>query len=889
MTKKYFFLLFLFFSPRTFALEFTGRVDLDFPETSCLEDENGQNIPLPATFPEGSSSGFDVRQICLLVDFLEDTLYAGILTFEDASGNPVIFGDADGDGDPSGTSVPLEAEGGEDFPSLSEEEYFVLILDFDNNLSTLPDVAAGISAERSAPSGYRVAEVAEPDLGIDFAFSSSYYGSSITPSSSSRMGADPSEDEPHLEFTITGFSSLPGISSVDLDNPDETILFVFKSGSLGDTVIGEEEMEFTIRLSDLLDSDGDGSPNSSDSDQDNDGISDIVEQGLDEFDADGDGQLSGEEVENSGLDSDGDGDIDTNDENFSPPDTDSDGAPDYLDTDSDNDSILDEDETGEEGLIDSDSDGTPDYQDADSDGDGSSDAEEAGDADPETEPEDSDGDGINDFQDLDADNDGLNDDVETEIGTDPQNPDSDGDGVSDGDEMEQGLDPLTPGSGVDPDIDVINSDEEVQVQGSGLGGCSLNVEQFRPNFDNLGTINLLSSKVLAKRGWSAGSSLSYSQNPLELGAVGGGARLDSLVDYHVNMNLTGAYGINDWIDAGIIIPFFPNLKVEPLGTQNSQSGSAFGDLGFAGKFGIWDKEGDSVNAGFSLSPFIFFPTGSGEKFTGDDNLTGGFQAILDADYKKNYFVTNLGFRFREKEELLNISIGQEFLYGVGYGRPIWEPWDLHGITELKGSVALNGFGSQENRSPLEWLFGIKKGFRESRLNLTTGASLGLTTGYGSPDFRVFSMVGFLADPIPLKKKQAAPSPPLLSESPARLVGEKIVILEPIHFETAQWTIISESFPVIKAVADLMVTEPQVGHVVVKGHTDATASEEYNRQLSQKRAESVVEKLISYGVSPERLSAEGWGESQPVADNSTDEGKTKNRRVEFYIVEIKQRE
>ena len=117
------------------------------------------------------------------------------------------------------------------------------------------------------------------------------------------------------------------------------------------------------------------------------------------------------------------------------PDTDADGVPDFLDTDSDGDTILDKDE----GNIDTDGDGLPNYRDLDSDGDCIADAAEAGDADPATPPVDTDGDGFPDYVDLDSDNEGLTDQLEDAncngvvdpCETDRLKADSDGDGVSD--------------------------------------------------------------------------------------------------------------------------------------------------------------------------------------------------------------------------------------------------------------------------------------------------------------------------------------------------------------------------------------------------------------------------------------------------------------------------
>lgn len=72
-------------------------------------------------------------------------------------------------------------------------------------------------------------------------------------------------------------------------------------------------------------------------------------------------------------------------------------------------------------------------------------------------------------------------------------------------------------------------------------------------------------------------------------------------------------------------------------------------------------------------------------------------------------------------------------------------------------------------------------------------------------------------------------------------------------------------------------------VKVVGHTDSVGSDAYNQGLSERRARSVADFLISQGIPAEKLTTEGLGESQPVADNASDAGRAQNRRVELHVV------
>ena len=77
--------------------------------------------------------------------------------------------------------------------------------------------------------------------------------------------------------------------------------------------------------------------------------------------------------------------------------------------------------------------------------------------------------------------------------------------------------------------------------------------------------------------------------------------------------------------------------------------------------------------------------------------------------------------------------------------------------------------------------------------------------------------------------------------------------------------------------------PELQKIEVQAHTDYKGSGEANLKLSEQRALSVKNYLVSQGVSEKRLIAKGYGESQPIADNKTEEGRAKNRRVELKVI------
>ncbi len=122
------------------------------------------------------------------------------------------------------------------------------------------------------------------------------------------------------------------------------------------------------------------------------------------------------------------------------------------------------------------------------------------------------------------------------------------------------------------------------------------------------------------------------------------------------------------------------------------------------------------------------------------------------------------------------------------------------------------------------------------------------------------------------------------------VGAKVA-LRNIFFEFGSAELKEESYTELQKAIEFLNKYPYVV-VELAGHTDSVGSEEYNLKLSQRRAEAVKNYLVQHGISPDRLVAKGYGESQPIAPNTnpdgTDnpEGRALNRRVEFRIIEIR---
>jgi outer membrane protein OmpA-like peptidoglycan-associated protein len=121
-------------------------------------------------------------------------------------------------------------------------------------------------------------------------------------------------------------------------------------------------------------------------------------------------------------------------------------------------------------------------------------------------------------------------------------------------------------------------------------------------------------------------------------------------------------------------------------------------------------------------------------------------------------------------------------------------------------------------------------------------------------------------------------------SPARveLTDTGLVIGDAVLFDVGQSVLRSDADGVLEEVATYLLADPTLLEVQVQGHTDSTGGLAKNYALSTSRAERVVDALVDRGVPPERLSAAGFGPSQPLGSNATDEGRARNRRVQFVV-------
>jgi OOP family OmpA-OmpF porin len=130
-------------------------------------------------------------------------------------------------------------------------------------------------------------------------------------------------------------------------------------------------------------------------------------------------------------------------------------------------------------------------------------------------------------------------------------------------------------------------------------------------------------------------------------------------------------------------------------------------------------------------------------------------------------------------------------------------------------------------------------------------------------------------------EQPAPPPP--AEEPAPAPEAQRIVLRGVQFDLDKANIRPDASVILDEAANQLGQVPSA-RVSVEGHTDSSGSDAYNQSLSERRAGSVKDYLVNKGVDAGRLTTVGYGESRPVADNATAEGRALNRRVELKVQE-----
>lgn len=424
------------------------------------------------------------------------------------------------------------------------------------------------------------------------------------------------------------------------------------------------------------------------------------------------------------------------------------------------------------------------------------------------------------------------------------------------------------------------------------------------------------------------------------------------------LQLTGLVGLGlfDWLDVQLAVPFIAWQKsdnLRPLGTEGPVQSTSLGDLRLSTRLVLPylnRKDNPDQGLGVAITGNLNLPTGSINAFTSDGVLTGGLTMVADYRFGFGTIVTaNAGVWLRPERQFAGTRVGDMASVGVAAETYVIQSRGVSVIGGVYGYPSLDKLPDDARQIPAEALLALRWQ-TQSGITFTFGGSFGAACAFGAPALRFFN--GITWQPATSREQEhinriqererndpdgdgltndvdRCPNTPGSPENrgcpeidtdgdgvadredecpelpagpggklgcpTAFIKGDEIVILDKVYFATDRDIILDKSKPVLDAVAQVLLTNPDILEVRIEGHTDIRASGAYNLNLSQRRSESVMRYLVDQGVVEERLEARGYGHTKPLYDDSActapDEDlsedcrfmTSENRRVVFRIL------
>jgi len=445
---------------------------------------------------------------------------------------------------------------------------------------------------------------------------------------------------------------------------------------------------------------------------------------------------------------------------------------------------------------------------------------------------------------------------------------------------------------------------------------------------------------------AVGATLDYAYKPLVTEDERGIERF-ALVRHQLWMHAGASLVITDRVRVGVDLPFALYQDGESGRASGAllkgASAPALGDIRLAGDVRLAGVAGSAFV--LAAGARIWLPTGVRSQFTGDGSLRISPQLLAAGEVGPLSWAARVAFVYRARNEgYAGAALGSELHAAGGVGVALVRRRLFVGPEVYASTVVVDAFGA--STTPADVVLGAHVDVMRG-LSVSVGGGAGVTPGYGAPAARGLFAVEWSepfergpadadhdgirdevdacpaargpADDDPTQNgcpslpppppedadgdgvddtDDACPTVPGLrssdvmtngcpvSEAPrplAVLTKTEIRIAEQIPFATDSAEIAGQT-DVLGAVERLMREHPDIRKVVVEGHTDAAGDAAYNEDLSARRAAAVVAWLVEHGVDPRRLESRGMGSRRPLASNATEDGRAKNRRVVFSVVE-----
>jgi outer membrane protein OmpA-like peptidoglycan-associated protein len=423
----------------------------------------------------------------------------------------------------------------------------------------------------------------------------------------------------------------------------------------------------------------------------------------------------------------------------------------------------------------------------------------------------------------------------------------------------------------------------------GLGNVvGSDTQNFNPTTSGLDFVTVHSSETLEPGVINFGLFLNHAVNTLPYfddGEQGRTKYSDSLLGADLNIGI----GLLPGLDIGLSAPQVLNQRAESGGFHGQFSDNGNTEVRFNTKWRLWgtSQYGVAVVGSANINRIKNNP------FVGEDaGPTTNLELVADTTIKNVALGLNLGHRWRKPGKAIADAapiepLGNQYIASIAASY-LFASIDTKLIFEIFGSRPAEAESENSDRlaSSSEALLGIKHDFTTA-LAGHFGAGTELNHGRASPDWRIYLGLNYAVGPTfskPAPRRDPPPAgptkDPFLGPPQAK---EKIVIHDILFEFDSDSLVIGGTDDTLSRLVAYLNVKPVFTRLVIEGHTDSIGGNQYNDDLSRRRANTIKKWLVErYKLNPSLIETVGRGENLPIADNGNFQGRQLNRRVEFTI-------
>ncbi len=298
---------------------------------------------------------------------------------------------------------------------------------------------------------------------------------------------------------------------------------------------------------------------------------------------------------------------------------------------------------------------------------------------------------------------------------------------------------------------------------------------------------------------------------------------------------------------------------------------SMGDTVLIGKYRM---SADKNKTSFAIIPELELPTGDENLYLSNQGVGVGLKLAGEHNFGSLQLNGNLGLMFNNKAKYKNWDYRQRLLMALGVQYNFDEQWALSIEGTTTRTLPFNDYNN-----PGEVYLGGRYRHNDT-VSFNTGVSIGNVNSVSSNEFRLLLGVKY----IPRLKNGPMQWKHLFTKEEIEIIKKILEIRDEIKFEHDSYKLTKESKHSLKTIANLILEgDHEFKKIVIEGHANKIGTEEYNLNLSKKRAKEVKNELLKLGLKDKLVETQGFGENQPKNIESWDVAKKENRRVEFNVI------